>query len=144
MHLANYFIHGYSVGSDHSPVHVELHIGSGEGRKISFKWNISYLKKQILDKMEEKWKSMPEDATFFYKIRNIGRFYRLVSKQKTMVNRKMELDTLAKLEVATANLHKDINNFEKQGEVNRLREVMGSIETKKANEAALRSRVKWL
>ena len=144
IHLAHYFIHGYSVGSDHSPVHVELHIGCGEDMKTSFKWNTSYLKGEILDNMEEKWKSMPEDAIFFYKIRNIRRFYRLASKQKAMVNRRMKLDTLAKLEIATANLHEDINNFEKQGEVNKLREVMRSVETRKINGTALRSRVKWL
>ena len=65
-------------------------------------------------------------------------------RKKTMVSRKLELDTLAKLEVATAHLHGDINNFEKQGEVNRLRELIGKIETRKAKGAALRSRTKWL
>ena len=55
----------------------------------------------------------------------------------------MELDILAKLEIATASLHEDINNFEKQGEVNRLREVMGTIESRKAKGAAVKSRVKW-
>ena len=59
-----------------------------------------------------------------------------------MVNRRMKLDTLAKLEVATANLHRDINNFQKQWEVNRLREVMKNIETRKTKNTALRSRVK--
>ena len=67
---------------------------------------------------------MPKDATFFYKLRNLTRFYRQASKQKTMLNRKLELDILAKLEIASANLHKDINNFEKQGEVSRLNEIM--------------------
>jgi hypothetical protein len=32
---------------------------------------------------------MPEDATFFYKFRIIGRFYRQASKQKTRVNKKI-------------------------------------------------------
>ena len=84
---------------------------------------------------------MPEDTIFFHKLRNIGRFYK---QAKIMVNRKIELDTLAKLEVATANLHGYINNFEKQGEVNRLREVMRNIERRKGKGAALRSRAKWL
>lgn len=87
---------------------------------------------------------MPKDSIFFYKLRNTGRFYMQANKQKTMVNRKMKLDTLAKLKVATANLHGDINNFEKQGRVNRLREVMDNIEARIANGTALRSRVKWL
>ena len=56
---------------------------------------------------------------FFHKLRNISIIYKQESKQKVVVNRKMKLDTLAKLEVATANLHGDINNFEKQWEVNR-------------------------
>ena len=60
-----------------------------------------------------------------------------------MLNRKLELDILAKLEIASANLHEDINNFEKQGEVSRLEEIMKGIETRKARGAALRSRLKW-
>lgn len=59
-----------------------------------------------------------------------------------MVNKKMKLDILAKLKVVITNLHGDINNFDKQGEVNRLREVLGNIEARKSKEAALRSRVK--
>jgi hypothetical protein len=94
--------------------------------------------------MEGKWKTMSEDSTFFHKLRNVGKFYRQTSKEKAMVNKKLELDTLAKLEVATAHLHGDINNFEKQGEVNRLRDVLGKIETRKVKGAALRSRSKWL
>ena len=54
MHLANYSIHGYSVGSDHSPVHLELHIGSGEERKTALKWNVSHLKGELLVQMEDK------------------------------------------------------------------------------------------
>ena len=61
----------------------------------------------------------------------VGFIGKQTSKKKTMVNKKMKLDSLAKLEVATANLHGDINNFEKQREVNRLREVMNKIETRK-------------
>ena len=37
IHQANYFIHDYSVGSGHSPVQLELYIGSEEGRKTAFK-----------------------------------------------------------------------------------------------------------
>jgi endonuclease/exonuclease/phosphatase family metal-dependent hydrolase len=37
MHIGTYFIHGYSVGSDHAPVHLELHIDSGIGKKGVFK-----------------------------------------------------------------------------------------------------------
>lgn len=32
-----YYIHGYSVGSDHSPVQIEICIGSGEVRRAAFK-----------------------------------------------------------------------------------------------------------
>jgi hypothetical protein len=93
--------------------------------------------------LEEKWKNLPEDISFFYKLRMISRFYMQASKQKARVNKKMKLDTLAKLEVATANLHEDINNFQKQEEVSRLKEVIVNIETRKARGAALRSRVRW-
>ena len=56
IHLASYYIHGYSVGSDHSVVQLEVHIGRSEMRKTTFKWNVSYLKDEIVDKLEEKWK----------------------------------------------------------------------------------------
>ena len=39
-----YFIHGYPVGSDHVPVQIELHIGSREISKSTFKWNVTHLK----------------------------------------------------------------------------------------------------
>ena len=44
----------------------------------------------------------------------------------------MELDILTNLKIATASSHGDINNFEKQGEVNRLRELRGIVESRKA------------
>jgi hypothetical protein len=53
MYLVTYFIYGYSVGSYHSPVELELHIGSGEGGKIVYKWNVSYFKDKIFDKIED-------------------------------------------------------------------------------------------
>jgi hypothetical protein len=53
MYLVTYFIYGYSVGSDHFPVHLELHIGSGEGEKVAYKGNVSYLKDKIFYKMED-------------------------------------------------------------------------------------------
>lgn len=39
----------------------------------------------------------------------------------------MNLDTLAKLEITTANLHEHINNFDKQREVNKLKKVIENI-----------------
>ena len=131
------------MGSDHSPVHLELHIGSGEGRKTSFKWNVSYLQGDMLDKIETRWKALSEEGTFFFKLRNVARFYKQASKKKTMKNKKIELDISAKLELATASLHEDINNFEKQGEVNRLRVVMGIVESGKAKCDVVRYRVRW-
>ena len=50
IHLASYYIHRYCVGSDHSPIHLELHIRGNEVRKTTFKWNVSYLKDETMDK----------------------------------------------------------------------------------------------
>ena len=99
------------------------------------------LKEKYWIKWKKCGKACRRILSFFHKLRNIDRFYRQASKKKTMVNKKMKLDTL---EVATANLHGDINNSEKQGEVNRLREVMGNIENRKPKGVAIRSRAKWL
>jgi hypothetical protein len=59
-----------------------------------------------------------------------------------MVNNKMKSNTLAKLEITTAYLHENINNFEKQRGFYRFREVMRSIKTRKTKDTALRSNVK--
>ena len=143
IHQGSYFIHGHSVGSDHSPVQVELSIGSGEGRKTSFKWNMFYLKGDMIERLRERWEALPKEATFFFKLRNIARLYRQLNKIKAKENRKLELDTMAKLEVATAKLHEDIHNVERQGEVHKLKHIMGEIDNRKARGAAIRSRVKW-
>ena len=63
-----YFIHGYPVGFDHSPVQIELSIGSGEIRKASYKWNVTYLKGDFARKLKEKWESSPTKVTFFQKL----------------------------------------------------------------------------
>lgn len=55
----------------------------------------------------------------------------------------MKLDTRANLELATAVLHDDVYNMDKQGEVNRLWNMLEYIEGRKAKGAAIRSRVKW-
>jgi len=59
------------------------------------------------------------------------------------VNRKMQVDILAKLEIATAKLHENINNFEKQGKLNRLNEIIENIKIRRVERAVLRSRIKW-
>ena len=130
------------MGSDHFPVHLKLHIGSGEGRKTTFKWNVSHLKGELMERLKERWNGIPEDANFFHKLRNIVRFFRQTCKQKAKNNRKVELDTKAKLEVAMTNIHEDIHSFEKQREVNQLKNTMNNIETRKAKGATIRSRVK--
>ena len=112
-------------------------------RKTTFKWNVDYLKDEILDKLEERWVGLPRDVFFFHKIRIVSRCYRQMYKEKIKVTRKLELDTIARLEIATAILHEDIDNFEKQGEVNKLRHMMEGIETRKAKGASIRTRSKW-
>ena len=47
---------------------------------------------------------------------------------------------MARLEIFTATLHKDINDFEKQRYVNKLRIMMEDIETTKTKGTAIRAR----
>lgn len=54
----------------------------------------------------------------------------------------MELDTKANMEVATAALHDDIHNPDKQRELERLKHIIGEINNRKARGAAMRMRVK--
>ena len=63
-------------------MHLELHLGSGEGKKTAFKWNVSHFKGELLVEMEDRWKTISEDSTFFHKFRNVGRFYGQASKEK--------------------------------------------------------------
>ena len=138
-----YFIHGYTVGSDHAPVQFGIQVGNNATRGTAFKWNISHLKGEITEALEEKWTSLPEGASFFHKLRNTTRFYRYFSKIKAKKFRKKELDTKARLEVALATLHEDAYDTGKQGEVSRLTKVMEELENKKARGATIRARVKW-
>lgn len=63
--------------------------------------------------------------------------------KKTYEFKRVKLDTRANLELATAVLHDDVYNMDKQGEVNRLWNMLEYIEGRKAKGAAIRSRVKW-
>ena len=109
-HLA-YFIHGYSVGSDHTPVQLEICIGEDGARKSAFKWNLSYLTGEMSDVLGLRWTNLPEGTSFLQKLRNIKRFHRFYSKNKAKEFRKMELDTKANLELATTTLHEDFLQF---------------------------------
>ena len=69
------------------------------------------------DVLGQRWTNLPEDTSFFQKLRNIKRFHRHYSKNKARELRKTELDTKANLELATATLHEDFYNMDKQVEV---------------------------
>ena len=86
---------------------------------------------------------MPEDASFFSKIRYISRIYRQVSKKIARENKNEELDTRANLEIVVANLHEDIYNTYKQKKINDLRQTLDGTETRKARGTAIRARMKW-
>ena len=60
----NYFIHGYSVGSDHSPVQLEVYVGEEGERKSSFKWNISHLKGETTSALRDRWASISGECSF--------------------------------------------------------------------------------
>lgn len=80
IHLTSYYMNEYSVSVDHSSVHLELHIGGSEMRITTFKWNVSCLKGEIADKLEEMYEQLPGDASFFHKMRNVSRYYRQIFK----------------------------------------------------------------
>ena len=86
---------------------------------------------------------MPRDASFVSKIRYISKVYRQISKKIARGNKREELDIRANLKIVVTNLHEDIYNADKQGEVNELRQTSYGIETKNARGAAIRARVKW-
>lgn len=116
---------------------LEIGIGSEEIRMSAFKWNVTYLKEELVGILREKWDNFPREATFFHKLRLISRFYRQYSKQKAKEYKKEELNARAKLELATANLHEDIYNEEKHGEVSQLNWTIEQIEDKKARGATM-------
>ena len=132
---SKYFIHGYSVGSDHSPVQLEVYVGEEGGRKSSFKWNISHLKGETTMALRDRWESITGENSFFQKLRNVTRFFRQLSIVKAKEFRKTELDARANLQIAIATLHDDIYNIDKQGEVSRLNNILGEIEARKTRGA---------
>ena len=58
-------------------------------------------------------------------------------------HKREELYARANLETATARLHEDIYDRDKQGEVNKYKSIIEGIETRKARGATIRARVKW-
>ena len=55
-----------------------------------------------------------------------------MSKTKVRELRRLELDTKAKLGIATAKLHKDPYNISRQGDVSHLQDKIDGIETHRA------------
>ena len=112
-------------------------------RKSAFKWKVAHLKGETIAKIRELCERLFAEATFFSKLRHVTRFYRQFSKLKVKEHRREELNTRANLETATAQLHEDIHNTEKQGEVNKYKSIIDGIEDKKARGATIRAKVKW-
>lgn len=54
-------------------------------------------------------------AHFFFKLRNVPRFYKQLNKQRAKAHIREELDIGAMLEVATTKLHEDDYNVDKHG-----------------------------
>ena len=71
---------------------------------------------------------LPEEAfTCKIKLWHMSRFYAQLSKQHTKAYRKEEVDTRARLEVATTNLHEDIYSIHKHGEVSELKRSLDKL-----------------
>lgn len=80
--LKDYYIHGYSVGSDHSPVQIEINIGKERIKRTTFKWNTSHLSEDFIYELRTRWDRLSDDASFFFKLKHITRFFRQHSKQR--------------------------------------------------------------
>lgn len=80
-----------------------------------------YLKGELLENLREKWDNIPKEAFFFISSCSHSCFSLRFSKQKAKKYKRMELNTRAKLEIAITNLHEDIYNKQKKGNVNQLR-----------------------
>lgn len=128
--LKEYYINGYSVGSDHSPVQTKINIGKVGLRRMSFKWNTSHLSEDLIYELRTHWDRLLDDAFFSVKLRYITRFFRQYSKHWARENKKEELDIKAKLKIASAKLHEDMYNVATQGEVSELSKALENIEIK--------------
>lgn len=58
-------------------------------------------------------------------------------------HKREELYARANLETATARLHEDSYNEDKQREVNKYKNIIEGIEDRKARGAKIRARIKW-
>lgn len=70
---------------------MELNIGSGEGRKSAFKWNVFYFKGKTTEKLKERWEALPKEAAFFFQLRNIARLYSQLTNSKRRIIGKWNL-----------------------------------------------------
>ena len=76
---------------------------------------IFYLKDELCDVLGKMWTSLPEYTSFFKKFKDIKRYYRHYSKNKVKELRKTELDTKAKLKLATVPLHESFTIWTNKG-----------------------------
>ena len=104
---------------------------------------MSHLQRETLDLLSETWAGLPTQTSFLSKLRVISRLYRQVSKSKTTELRRLELDTNAKLGIATAKFYKDPYNITRQEEVNHLQDKIDGMETHRARGATIRTKIKW-
>lgn len=70
-----YFIHGHPVGSDHTPIQLEICMGPENIRKLAFKWNVPHFRGEMAEKLCHMWATLPLEAPFFAKLRKVSRFY---------------------------------------------------------------------
>lgn len=102
-----------------------------------------HLNEDFIYEFRTRWGRLPDDASFFFKLKDITRFFRQQSKRHTRENKKEELDIKAKLEIASTKLHEGMYNITLQGEVSKLSKAIEEIKIGKARGATIRSKVKW-
>ena len=65
--------------------------------KFAFKWNVAHLQWNVGNQHMDKWVVLPEENSFFSKLKHVSRFYRELCKDKARESKKEELDLRAKL-----------------------------------------------
>lgn len=92
-----------------------------------------------MDELRESWASLLEDASFFFKLKHIYRFYKKNSNKQAKAIMKEDLNTRANVELATATLHEHFIVLKSKGKLVGLRvHWMGlSLERPKWQQFAL-------
>jgi hypothetical protein len=142
--VAEYYIKGDSVHSDHLAVWCKILLAPEPRKPSAYIMSSFYLKNaEVKAQFERIWSSNP-GLNFFGKLRRCIKFYKEFYIRKAKERRLIESDLWQKLSLALVALQVDPSNPNIQAEVSDISDLLQAFERRAADGQRIRSRVKWM